>query len=248
MNRSSVWGRKSPTGVTVASARKPWSAAVTATRPLPPRAKGPILTVAVAAIDTRSMSGAAAACAFTRVTSSKIASVWGTFFGLALRHLREGVAHPVQLGRDRPLARQRRVGVSFLGDQRAAYLPSGQARVQPARAELRVGVALTIDDGPDVRKQLRQMILGLLARAQGSGKGNDVAVAPSPENCTGAFRHIQLKPFATPVRRDAVSQRRASGYGLVDGRWGGEAHGCPSNHCHLWSATRCDGYAILSAW
>jgi hypothetical protein len=32
-----------------------------------------------------------------------------------------------------------------------------------------------------------------------SGKGNDVAIIPSPKNCTGGFLHIQLKPFISPV-------------------------------------------------
>ena len=32
-----------------------------------------------------------------------------------------------------------------------------------------------------------------------SGKGNDVAVIPSPKNRTGGFLHIRLKPFLPPV-------------------------------------------------
>ena len=35
--------------------------------------------------------------------------------------------------------------------------------------------------------------------ADGSGKGSDVAITPSPKNCTGGFLHIQLKPFVPPV-------------------------------------------------
>jgi hypothetical protein len=32
-----------------------------------------------------------------------------------------------------------------------------------------------------------------------SGKGNDVAIIPSPKNRTGGFLHIRLKPFIPPV-------------------------------------------------
>ncbi len=51
------------------------------TRLLPPRAKGPTLTVALASIDSRNVSGARSAAALTWATCSKIASVWGIFFG-----------------------------------------------------------------------------------------------------------------------------------------------------------------------
>ena len=34
---------------------------------------------------------------------------------------------------------------------------------------------------------------------EGSGKGNDVAIAPSPKNRTGEFLHIRLKSFVPPV-------------------------------------------------
>jgi hypothetical protein len=33
----------------------------------------------------------------------------------------------------------------------------------------------------------------------GSGKGNDVAIIPSPKNRTGEFPHIRLKPLVPPV-------------------------------------------------
>ena len=52
---------------------------------------------------------------------------------------------------------------------------------------------------------------------EGSGKGNDVAIVPSPKNRAGHFRSTRLKPFLPPVSPDAVSQRVSSGYELVDG-------------------------------
>jgi hypothetical protein len=60
----------------------------------------------------------------------------------------------------------------------------------------------------------------VLARVR-SGKGNDVAIIPSPKNRAGGFLHTRLKPFFPPVSPDAVSQRAYPGYELVDGRWDG---------------------------
>ena len=34
---------------------------------------------------------------------------------------------------------------------------------------------------------------------EGSGKGSDVAITPSPKNRTGEFLHIRLKPLVPPV-------------------------------------------------
>src|SRR3989442_4941242 len=54
---SSEDGRKMPMGVTVAADPKSWSAAEVATRLLPPREKGPTLTVALASIEIRRTCG-----------------------------------------------------------------------------------------------------------------------------------------------------------------------------------------------
>ena len=79
-HRSSYCGRKIPNGVSVASGLKSWSAALVPIRLLPPREKGPILTVALASIDTRRVSSARSAWALTCFTCSKMASVSLTFF------------------------------------------------------------------------------------------------------------------------------------------------------------------------
>ena len=69
-----------PTGVIVASGLKSWSHAVICDRLLPPRAKGPTLTVAFASMEIRNTSNAASAAAFCWFTWSKMASVSGIFF------------------------------------------------------------------------------------------------------------------------------------------------------------------------
>jgi hypothetical protein len=56
------------------------------------------------------------------------------------------------------------------------------------------------------------------ATTERSGKGNDVAIIPSPKNRTGKFLYIRLKPFSPPVLPDAVSQRVDLDYELGDDR------------------------------
>jgi hypothetical protein len=80
--------------------------------------------------------------------------------------------------------------------------------------------------------------------AKGSGKGNDVAIVPSPKNRARGFLHTRLKPFVSPVRPDAVSSRINPGYELVDDRWDGAAHSFQLDQIHLWTAKECDDYAI----
>ena len=69
-----------PTGVTVASGSKSWSAALVERRLLPPRAKGPTLTVAFASIEIRTVCSSASASSLICFTWAKIASVSGSFF------------------------------------------------------------------------------------------------------------------------------------------------------------------------
>ncbi len=78
---SSEAGRKMPTGVTVATGLKSWSAALVGTRLLPPRAKGPTLTVALASIESRNTCEASSASSLRCFTWAKMASVSGSFFG-----------------------------------------------------------------------------------------------------------------------------------------------------------------------
>ena len=70
-----------PTGVTVATGSKSWSAALVGIRLLPPRAKGPTLIIALASIEIRNMSGASSASSLRCFTWAKMASVSGSFFG-----------------------------------------------------------------------------------------------------------------------------------------------------------------------
>ena len=76
-----------------------------------------------------------------------------------------------------------------------------------------------------VRLQVHEDAPKALATKPSSGKGSDVAIAPSPKNCTGGFLHIQLKPFIPPVFSDAVSPRVPADYELVGDRWDGAVLG-----------------------
>jgi hypothetical protein len=80
--------------------------------------------------------------------------------------------------------------------------------------------------------------------SHGAGKGNDVAIIPSPKNRTGKFLYIRLKPFIAPVSPDAVSQRVAPGYELADGRWDEARPGFLPHLILLLIARAHDGCAI----
>src|SRR5262249_7489984 len=73
-----------------------------------------------------------------------------SFWGAALGHLGEPEAEHVELRVDRLLGGQLFVGVAPLGDQPAADLGGTDADEEPLGLELRVGLALVIDDVPDV--------------------------------------------------------------------------------------------------
>ena len=79
----------------------------------------------------------------------------------------------------------------------------------------------------------------------GSGKGNDVAIIPSPKNRTGGFLHIRLKPFAPPVSPDAASPRKVPGGELVDGKLDEAALGFLRCLVLLLIAREYDGCATL---
>jgi len=85
------------------------------------------------------------------------------------------VAQPVELGPDRLRRRQLLVGVAVLRDQLPPHLGGGQAGIQPGAAELRIGLALAIDQRGDVRQQVGQMLLGALAPTQREGVDNGEA-------------------------------------------------------------------------
>jgi len=94
-------GRKMSTGVTVAAGAKSCSAAAAYTRLFPPQAKGPILTIASASIETCDTSTAVSVTWFTWFTCSKIVSVWGIFLGLTFSDFLGTVAQIVKLRGDR---------------------------------------------------------------------------------------------------------------------------------------------------
>ena len=79
--RSSCSGRKMPKGVGVASGWKSWSAASVPVRLRPRLENGPIVTVALASIETRNVSAARSASGLTVFNGSKMASVCGTLLG-----------------------------------------------------------------------------------------------------------------------------------------------------------------------
>src|SRR5437588_12053736 len=79
---------------------------------------------------------------------------------------------------------------------------------------------------------------------QRSGKGNNVAIVPSPKNRAGYFRSTRLKPFISPVSPDAVSLRVNPGYELVGDRWDEAEPDFLSDLILLWIARARDDCAI----
>lgn len=64
----------------------------------------------------------------------------------------------------------------------------------------------------------------MFAPAITSGKGNDVAIIPSPKNRTGKFLYIRLKPFVPPVLPDVVSLQKVLDCVFGGGKLDGEEH------------------------
>ena len=89
--------------------------------------------------------------------------------GLRLGDLRGVVAQRVELASDRLHRRQLVVGVALLRDQLVADLGGGQPCVQAVRAELRIDLALPINDSGEVGQQVGQVVLRPLAPAQREG-------------------------------------------------------------------------------
>src|SRR5262245_24826821 len=162
-NSSSILGSKMPTGVTVALGSKSWSAAAVGIRLLPPRANGPMLTVAFASIEIRNTRSLASAARLTAATWSKIASVCGTFFGLTLGDFLRIVTQSIEFGANRLGRGQLLIRVAFLGNQLAPHFRSSQPGIQAMSAELRVSLALTVDNSFDISQKMGQMIFGALA-------------------------------------------------------------------------------------
>ena len=63
----------------------------------------------------------------------------------------------------------------------------------------RFGLAIRQEVNDLVALHVDQNSAEFPATTEGSGKGNDVAIIPSPKNRTGRFLYIRLKPFVTPV-------------------------------------------------
>ena len=83
-----------------------------------------------------------------------------------------------------------------------------------------------------------------VAPSQRSGKGNDVAIVPSPKNRAGCFRGTRLKPFVPPVSPDAVSPRGNPDYELADDRWDEAGPDFLPDLILLWIARAHDDCAI----
>jgi len=66
----------------------------------------------------------------------------------------------IELRAQRSRGRQRRRRVALVGDQLSAKFFRGQSRVHPPRPKLRVRLTETLGDVPNIREQLRQMLLG----------------------------------------------------------------------------------------
>src|SRR6185369_16333058 len=106
IDNSSCPGSKRPTGVALPSGPKSWSSAWTGTRLSPPRENSPILTVALASQEISRWFFDCAASSRTRLISSKMAFVSGTFFYLGLLHPDRVISEPVELAANRLFARE----------------------------------------------------------------------------------------------------------------------------------------------
>ena len=94
---SSEAGRKMPTGVTVATGVKSWSAVLVGTRLLSPRAKGPTLTVALVSIESRNTCEASIRLLGALLHLGKDHRSRGVFLGLALGHFFRGISQLIEL-------------------------------------------------------------------------------------------------------------------------------------------------------
>ena len=198
-----------PKGVSVASGLKSWSAASVPVRLLPRRENGPTATVALASSESRRVSGASSAWGLTSLSRSKMASVWGTFFGAALGHLGEPVAEHVELRVDRLLGGQFLVGVPLAVDQPAADLGGADADEEPVGLELRVGLALAVDDVPDVVEEPGEVLLSGLAAAAVEGVDTGHAgfefVHPLADRVSAPAEVLQGPALPAPPRPIALT-------------------------------------------
>ncbi len=88
-----------------------------------------------------------------------MASVAASFFGVCgLRHFGRVVAQLIQFGRNRGGRGQLLVSVAELADQLTAHLPDRQSRVEPLIFEVRIRLALPIDNRLQIHQQVRQML------------------------------------------------------------------------------------------
>jgi predicted ATPase len=112
--------------------------------------------------------------------------------GATLRHRLRIVAQCVEFGANRCRGGQLGIGVAFLRDQLPAHFSGTQARIQAGRAELRVGLALAIDNRLDIGQEGRQMVLGPFPPTQ--RKGIDALDA------TVQFAHAFADGHAAPAQ------------------------------------------------
>jgi hypothetical protein len=75
----------------------------------------------------------------------------------------------VELGGDRLHGGQRRWRVALVGDEWAPDFLGTQSGVQTRRAKLGVCLALAIDDGLEIKQQMREMVFGAFATSGRKG-------------------------------------------------------------------------------
>jgi hypothetical protein len=105
----------------------------------------------------------------------------------------------IQLGRDGPLGRQFAVGVALLDHELAPDFGRGQPSIQAVGAELRVGLALAIDNGGDIVEQVGEVLLGTLAAAQGHGIQTGEALVEFAPSCAEGLAVPAEFAFRAPL-------------------------------------------------
>src|SRR6266545_8431341 len=90
-----------------------------------------------------------------------------SFFWCALGDFLGIVPQRVELGGDRLHGWEFRVGVAVLADQLPTHLGSIKPRVQAVGAEVRISLALRINNGRNIAEEIGQMCFRWLAPARG---------------------------------------------------------------------------------
>src|SRR5258708_38950196 len=94
-----------------------------------------------------------------------MASVSLIFLGCTLFHTAQRIAQVVQFHADRFLARQFVVTIACEADEGLPDSGSAQTSIQARTLKTWIGLALAVHNIPDIRQQIRQMLLRSLAPA-----------------------------------------------------------------------------------